>query len=202
MKKVKTDKQMVKQMRRRKNLISGAIWTILLILADQLTKHMAYSNLRLNGPLRVIPGVFHLQYLENRGAAFGMLRNNQWIFVLFALVILVLISLVYLRLSGMSHRFRPLRIVCVLIAAGAVGNMIDRLAGGYVIDFLYVKLINFPIFNLADMYVVIGSFVALLLLIACYKEDDLNAIARKQTRADYVEDIIDGINQSRKHEDR
>lgn len=73
---------------------------------------------------------------------------------------------------GSGRKWRPLQSAIVLIAAGAIGNMIDRFARGYVVDFFYFSLIHFPVFNVADCYVVVGAVIALLLLLFYYKEED------------------------------
>ena len=97
--------------------------------------------------ISVIDGVFQLFYLENRGAAFGMLDNRQGFFIAVAAVMCIAAAYVYWRLP-LSRHFHFMRMICVLIAAGSAGNMIDRLLHGYVIDFLYFSLIDFPCLTL------------------------------------------------------
>lgn len=147
----------------------GAV--VILTALDQVSKYLAVRYLKDQTALRIIPGVLELQYLENRGAAFGMMRNMQVLFILFACIITAAAFVFFLRLSA-NRRFLPLRIICILISAGAIGNMIDRIRLGYVIDFLYVSLIDFPIFNVADIYVTVGCAALIILLIFVYKEED------------------------------
>lgn len=159
--------------------ITDIILFILLVLADQLTKLSARAFLRGRAGAEIIPGVFRLEYLENRGAAFGILNNRQWIFIIFAAAIIFAIGFVYCRLSVLrEQRYRFLQLICVSLAAGALGNMLDRVLHSCVIDFLYFSLIDFPVFNVADVYVCVSCAVLLCLLIFYYTEDDLNRIFR------------------------
>ena len=144
---------------------------ILLILFDQWTKSLAVANLMNQEPFVIVKDVFQLRYLENRGAAFGMMQGQQTFFVISALIAVVVITYVYFKLPW-EKRFHPLRAVVLFIAAGAVGNLIDRLVLGYVVDFFYFELIDFPIFNVADIYVTCATVILALLILFYYKEDD------------------------------
>ena len=121
------------------------------ILFDQLTKYWAKTYIKVD-PITVVKGVFELRYLENRGAAFGILQNQQWMFLIIGVILMLVMTYVYLQLPTIK-RFIPLKLCLLLIVAGAIGNMIDRVMLNYVIDFLHVSLINFPIFNVADIFV-------------------------------------------------
>lgn len=144
----------------------------LLVAADQATKYFAVTRLMDNQPWVVWDGVFELQYLENRGAAFGMLQDQKMFFILIAVIILA--AIVYVLIKTPYQRiYTKLHISLVFIASGAVGNLMDRLRLGYVVDFLYFSLINFPIFNVADIYVTLSSFYLVVLLLFVYKESDL-----------------------------
>lgn len=182
---------------KNRTALMGLLGLAGLLAVDQLTKLAASVFLKQGGPLAVIPGVFQFQYLENRGAAFGMLENMQWIFVLFALAITAAAFWFYLRIPP-KRRFGILRVLCVTLSAGALGNMIDRLFHGYVIDFLYFVLIDFPIFNVADIYVCVSTAALLISLLFYYKEEDFQQIQGKKTKKDYVNDIIDKIQESQK----
>jgi lipoprotein signal peptidase len=150
----------------------GPIWVILLVLLDQVTKYWARISLKENGPIDVIKGVFSFEYLENKGIAFGLFQNKFVLFVIFTLIILAVLCFFYYRLPD-EKRYRPLQICMIFIAAGAIGNMIDRVWLNYVVDFLYFNLINFPIFNIADCYVTLTLFVLAYLLLFHYKEEEL-----------------------------
>lgn len=144
------------------------------VVLDQFTKNLAVTHLQ-DAPIPIIENVFELQYLENRGAAFGMMQNQQLFFVVIGVIMLVLFSYMYVKMPH-TKRFLPLRACFVAITAGAIGNMIDRLALNYVIDFFYFKLIDFPIFNVADIYVTCATFALAFLIIFYYKEDEIDAI--------------------------
>lgn len=151
---------------------------IILILADQLTKLWALAELRGSEGISVITGIFELQYLENRGAAFGILQNHQFLFLLITVLAAVLLTYIYARIPD-DKKYIPLRICYVLLMAGAFGNMIDRAFRGYVVDFFYFKLIDFPIFNVADIYVTVTMVLLMGLILFYYKEEDLEFLSRK-----------------------
>ena len=147
---------------------------ILGVALDQYTKLLAVNNL-MDGAIPIIDGVFELRYLENRGAAFGMLQNQQTFFLIVAIVTLLTMSIIYVRMPH-DKKFIPLRACLVSIVAGAIGNMIDRIRLEYVIDFLYFKLINFPIFNVADIFATCASILLIFLLIFYYKDEDIDEV--------------------------
>lgn len=162
-----------------KSYLLGIIGLLLFLGLDQLTKSLAVSHLKGKAAFPVIDGIFELQYLENHGAAFGVMQNQRGLLLGFTIIILVLLALLYLKLP-FTKRYLPLRVAGVLIGAGAVGNMIDRLAQGYVIDFLYFKLIDFPVFNVADCYVVTAAFLAFFLIGFYYKDEDFAFLKRQK----------------------
>lgn len=158
-------------MSRKDYLPAGAVLAGLLLALDQFTKYLALTRLAGTPGCPLIPGVFELFYLENRGAAFGVLSGRQWFFIAVAAVMMAAAVFVYLRLPEDRH-YHLLRVVCVLILAGAAGNMTDRFVHHYVIDFLYFSLIDFPVFNVADSYVCVGAALAVVSMFTLYKEDD------------------------------
>lgn len=160
-------------------LISGAALTVLLFIIDQLTKYFAKLFLAGNSGVTVIPGVFQLFYLENRGAAFGMFANRQIFFITVAVLMSIAAVYVYYRLPLEKH-YHLLRFICILIVSGAVGNMADRLIYGFVIDFLYFKLIDFPVFNVADCYVCIGAALAVFSILTVYRKDEFEFLFPKK----------------------
>ena len=155
------------------------IYIIGLILIDQLSKIWALSALRGTEGIAVIPNVFELSYLENRGAAFGILQDHQIFFVLITVAAAVILTWIYRRIPQ-TKKYIPLRISYALIMAGAFGNLIDRVFRGYVIDFIYFSLIDFPVFNMADIYVVCSGIF--LVFCVCFKykdESDFRFLNRK-----------------------
>ena len=125
----------------------------------------------------IIKDVFELAYVENRGAAFGMMQNKQTFFIITTILVLGLILWIF-HTMPMEKKFLPGRITLVFIIAGAVGNFIDRVSQGFVVDFLYFKLIDFPVFNVADIYVTCAVFVLAFLLLIYYKEEDIDRIMK------------------------
>ena len=163
-----------------------AVCATLLIALDQWAKSMAYNTLRVNGPLVLIKGIFELLYSENRGAAFGILQGKQWFFFLVAAAVVIAV-LVFVAKLPSGNRYLPLYISMVLLLSGAVGNLIDRAVRGFVVDFFYFSLIDFPfslidfpIFNVADCYVVCAAGLLILLIGFFYKEDELSFLSSKK----------------------
>lgn len=152
--------------------LTGLLAAFFLVVLDQWTKRLAVLHLKDQPAFVIWDGVFELRYLENRGAAFGILQGKRGVFLLCTLVILGLIAFYYNR-TPLNERFHLMRVVGVLLAAGAVGNMIDRAGNAYVVDFLYFSLIDFPIFNVADCYVTIGAFLLAILFLFFYKDEEL-----------------------------
>lgn len=160
--------------------ILGFVISFILILVDQLTKLSAIHHLMGKDPLVLIDGVFELRYLENRGAAFGILQDKKLFFVIFTIIVLCLITYVYLKRIPCEKKFIWMDLICILFVSGAVGNFIDRITKNYVVDFFYFKLINFPIFNVADIYVTVAAFAMIILGLFYYKEEDYNKIYAKR----------------------
>ncbi len=152
-----------------------AMMTLLLIFFDQVTKGLAVRFLKGQEPFVIWDGVFELRYLENRGAAFGMLQGHQAFFLLTGLLVFAA-ALYFFRHVSADRKFFPIRMIAVFILAGALGNMADRLRLSYVVDFFYFRLIDFPIFNVADIYVSVGTAVLAVLILFYYKEEELNRL--------------------------
>lgn len=155
-----------------KDFSVAGLAVLLLVGLDQLTKYLARTFLMNNEPFVIWKGVFELSYVENRGAAFSMLQNQRTFFLILTPVVLLLIVLYYARVPQ-GKRYLPIRLVAVLLVAGAIGNYIDRLFLHYVVDFLYFKLIDFPVFNVADCYVTVAAVLLLALILFYYKEEEL-----------------------------
>lgn len=143
-----------------------------LIAADQISKYFAILRLKNQSSYSVVDGVFELHYLENRGAAFGMLEGQKFFFIFIGSMILCVIIYVIFK-TPYQKMYIKLHITLVFIASGAIGNLIDRIRYDYVVDFLYFSLINFPVFNVADIYVTLAAVHLAVLLLFVYKESDL-----------------------------
>lgn len=135
---------------------------------DQLTKWLAVVFLQSEPSFPLWKDVLHFTYVENPGMAFGMMQNNRWVFMVFSTVAIVGLA-VYL------FRFRPesrwMQVSLAMIIGGGIGNMIDRVVLGYVIDFIDFTLIDFAVFNVADSFVCVGAGMMIVYLIADIVKD-------------------------------
>jgi len=142
---------------------------ILLIILDQLVKQWARVNLMFAGRIPIIEGIIGFRFTTNAGAAFGILQDARWFFVI--LTIIVIAVIIYFEFKfPYTKESLWIRIPVALILAGAVGNFIDRLLFGYVVDMFEFLFINFPIFNVADILLVIGTFAYALVVLFILKE--------------------------------
>lgn len=157
----------------------GILWLVLLLGFDQVTKYFAVLYLKNQEAFPLIGNVFELQYLENHGAAFGVLQNQRGLLLIITVVILVLLGIFYRKIPA-EKKYASLRFVGILVAAGAIGNLIDRLIHGYVVDFFYFRLIDFPIFNVADCYVVVAAVLAFFLIGFYYKDEDFAFLKKER----------------------
>ena len=144
----------------KKSVILYLLIIALGIYLDQITKRLAVELLKPIHDFPLIEGVFHLTYSENRGAAFGILSNDRWVFMTFSTVMILALCVYLFYPKKQTGRLFSLAIA--IIVAGGIGNMIDRVSLGYVVDFFYFKLINFAIFNVADVFVCVGAGLLVL----------------------------------------
>ena len=144
-----------------KRLLSlGAV--ILGVLADALTKVLAVKHLKGEDPVPLIRGVLRFSYVENPGAAWGMLSDHRWVFMVFSAIAIAVIVAYLIRRDPPLSLYLSLS----LILSGGIGNMIDRTFRGSVVDFIEFYLFEFPVFNVADCLVVIGSGLLIFWLIS------------------------------------
>ena len=132
------------------------------ILIDQLSKLLVVEFLKPIDDVPLWDGVFHFNYHENTGAAFGMLSESRWVFMVISTVAITALAL-YLFFGRVETKLAGVSIA--MIISGGIANMIDRIALGYVVDFLYFKLIDFAIFNIADSFVCVGAGLLILALV-------------------------------------
>ncbi len=148
------------------------------IVLDQFTKHLAVLNLKNAPAVPLISDVFELSYLENHGAAFGIMQGQKVFFICMTAVAFFI--LVYLMFCiPWERHYVYLHLTLLLLASGAVGNFNDRCLHGYVIDFFYFKWIDFPVFNVADIYVTVAAALLLISFTFYYKEEDIDLIYRQ-----------------------
>ncbi len=151
--------------------------TAVLVGIDQWVKALCVSRLKGQDPVVLIDGVLEFRYLENHGAAFGMLQNQQWFFWILTALFICAAVWFFVKVPKTSY-YLPLSISILFLLSGAVGNFIDRIVNQYVVDFIYFKLIDFPIFNIADIYVTCSMVVLVLLVLFKYKDNDFTFFKR------------------------
>ena len=147
-----------------KKYVLPIILLVTLVAIDQIVKHLAVVYLMPIGSYTVIDGFFSLVYVENTGMAFGLFRGLRWVFVAISIVIFICIGAYYFKMPNTKYH-NTVRVFLVILLGGALGNFIDRLFTGYVVDMFAFTFINFPVFNVADIFIVcaaIGLFVVLL----------------------------------------
>lgn len=164
--------------KRRGQMLAGLLVTVLLIVLDQVTKHLAVTHLKNAKAIPILPDIFELSYLENHGAAFGILQGQKTYFIIMTILILAILLFVYIQIPD-CRRYFYMRFIIVLLVSGAIGNFIDRCLNNYVIDFFYFKLIDFPVFNVADIYVTVAAILLILLFCFYYKEEDIDMLLSK-----------------------
>lgn len=164
-------------MKKSTSIITSIGLIAALVLLDQYTKILALKHLRDQAMIDLIPGVFRLEYVENRGAAFGIMQNQYYFFAAITIVVLGLVAYSYYKLLG-HKRYFLLRVLLVLLCAGAIGNLIDRLFRRFVVDFLSFYLINFPVFNVADCYVTVTAVLFIIAILFIYKEEEMDEISQ------------------------
>lgn len=140
-------------------------FVVLLVMMDQLSKFFVVSFLKGQSPFILIDGFLSFYYIENRGAAFGILQNSQLLFSIITIV--VLLGLMIYLIKNYKSSSLATKISLTLIIAGAIGNFIDRLRLKYVIDFISFRMFghDFAVFNLADSFIVIGTIIVMILVI-------------------------------------
>lgn len=153
-----------------------------LLLFDQFTKFLAVQNLKDAAAFVLIKNVLEFDYLENPGVAFGMLQNHGTLFILVTTLILLLFVLYFMYRIPADKKYTILHVIFSAIIAGGIGNIIDRVRLGYVIDFISFVLIDFPTFNVADCYIVCATFTLFFVSVFVMKEEDLDFISFKKAK--------------------
>ncbi len=170
------------------------LWILIIaasVILDQVSKILVVSNMEYNQSIVLIKNIFSLHYIHNEGAAFGMLSGHRWIFMVVTAAALIAMPIIL-------YRYRKLHVLfgisLSLFIGGAIGNMIDRVFLGYVVDFFEFTFINFAIFNVADVCVVCGAVIMMVYVIFFDKELLLD---KKQTlkKTEEVKPADDGTNQ-------
>lgn len=157
------------------------------IALDQWTKVLATRFLKAQPAIPIIKDILELDYVENRGAAFGMLQGKRIYFLLIAATVFFLFAWLLLKLPP-EKKYQKLHIALSFILAGAVGNTLDRGLKGYVVDFVYFKLINFPVFNVADIFITVTTIWLAVLLLFFFKEEDFDFLRSRKNRKNREKD--------------
>ena len=150
---------------KKKKPLDYTLYTLIIVVGialDQLTKYLTVTLLELYETFPIIEGVIHFTRVHNTGAAFGSMKDARWIFMIVSTV-MILVMLAYLYFGHASNRLYEVSIAMVI--SGGIGNMIDRIALGYVVDFIDFRLINFAVFNGADSFVCVGAGLLILALV-------------------------------------
>ena len=161
----------------KKRILLGIIAVILLTAFDQIVKYAISSSFVVGETKKIIDGVFQLNYVQNRGAAWGSFSGKIVFLLIITCIILIASMYLYFRLAKRDDgKYTPLRITLIFLIAGAIGNMIDRIVRGYVVDMFDFCLINFPVFNVADIFVTCSFVVIVILILFKYKDEELSDI--------------------------
>ena len=150
--------------------LKAIIWTIILVVFDQWTKYMVLTHIKPVSSIPLIPDVLSFTYHENRGAVWGIMQGQIPILIVTTVLILAAVFYIFYKIPN-TKKYIWLRLVSILLVSGAIGNFIDRVFRQYVVDFIYFELINFPIFNVADIYVCVAAGLLILVSLVVYKED-------------------------------
>lgn len=153
------------------------------VVLDQLVKWWATASLKPVGDISVISGVFHLTYAENEGAAFSILQGQRVFFLVMTMILLGLM-VVAMKKNWIRGLFGHCTVLCII--GGALGNCIDRVRLGYVVDLFNFKLIDFPIFNVADIFLTVGG--VLLLVYFLLFDEKLQSAAKQAQAAETVKE--------------
>ncbi len=172
----------------RKKMLLWSLFTFTgisgLIMLDQLSKAFASSNLKNSDSVTVIKGFFDLTYVENRGAAWGVLSGRISILVIITVILIPIFVFCMLRIyknkelldSSKLKRVSLLHFDLILLLSGAVGNFIDRIIKGYVVDFFQFTFFDFPVFNVADCYITIGAVFFIVIYMFLLNDDDITIL--------------------------
>ncbi len=151
----------------------GMLGVIAIFFIDRYSKIWAIGNLKSKKPIGIIDGVFELTYVENRGAAFGLLQNQRVLFAVITVVVVGFILLFYCKLEN-KKRFFALKATLVVLTGGILGNFYERMLNGYVVDMFHFYWFEYPVFNVADICIVVSSLVLCALLIFYYDDKEIN----------------------------
>ena len=164
-------------------MVLSAIIIIFSIILDQITKIIAHNNLLNNKEIIAIPHLLGFTYVRNEGAAFGIFADSRWVFMVFSTVAIAVMLYVLIK----DKKRHPLFLVSIsFLIGGGIGNMIDRIFRGYVIDFFKFLFVKFAIFNVADCFVTVGAVLLFVYLLFYY--DDKSTKESKNNDISKIDD--------------
>ena len=137
------------------------IYTVIFVFIDQLSKGLINIGMNLNQSIEIIPNFLNLTYVHNTGAAFSIFEGAKWFFIITAIIVLNIIYIFFIKDKELKNSEI---VIYSLLISGIIGNLIDRVVFGYVIDFIDVNIFNFAIFNLADSFIVIAVVLLLIMM--------------------------------------
>ena len=155
------------------------LWIVLLIVFDQVIKAMIAGTYEVGQGFDVIKDVLEIQYVKNTGAAWGMMQGGTLFFAIFASIITIVLLYVLYKVPG-DKCYIYLKITLIFLIAGAIGNLIDRITRGFVVDFIYFSLIDFPVFNIADIYITLSGIALVILIMFYYKDEQFEFLKIKK----------------------
>lgn len=163
-----------------------AIGVLGFVMLDQLSKLLAISNLQNNDSVVLIKGFLSLTYVENKGAAWGVLSGRLSILVIITIILIPLFIFGMIKLKKNRELLSTpkqktimfLHFDMILLLAGAIGNFIDRIMKGYVVDFFQFTFIDFPVFNVADCYITVGAVIFIIIYIFMLKDEDISILLK------------------------
>ena len=138
---------------------------LVIVILDQITKLAAVKHLKGQRPYTIIKNFFQLEYVENYGAAFGILQNKKIFFIITTTLVIIAITVTFVKYANKFNK--PMNIALAMLLGGTIGNFLDRIRYSYVIDFISVRFgngYNFPVFNVADMFIVVGTILIAIMV--------------------------------------
>jgi len=161
--------------------LQDIILLMLCLLSDRISKYFVIKKLKGHAAVSLFNGVFEFRYTENPGAAFSVLKDQTSFFVLICIVVILTGGYFLIKSPGRS-KYILSHIFITMILGGAISNIVDRLMYSAVVDFIYVNSFDFPIFNIADIFLTVGTLGLVWALVFYYKEDDLNFLRFKEKK--------------------
>jgi len=158
---------------KNKRVLIFSIISIMLIVIDQIIKLWSFNSLRMGNSITIISNILELDYLENRGAAFGIFQGNVVALAIISIMIMVII-IVYMVKNKIKNQIFLLALIFII--SGGIGNLIDRIFRGFVIDYIELLFIKFPVFNMADVYVFLGAILISYYILFLEEKEKNNVI--------------------------